>query len=75
MNFFVPLWTSNGKYVAPELYEDIVRQRYSIVKFGQFTYQDTENMSPLERKYILKFIEEDLQNKADILDKLKNQRH
>lgn len=75
MNFFAPLWTSDGKCVAPEMYEDLVKQRYSIVKFSHCTYADTAIMTPLERKYILKFIEEDMRAKADIVDKMKAQRH
>lgn len=50
----------DGRPYAPVRFEQIVEERYQISKHINTSYRDLDNVTPLERKYLLKFIERDL---------------
>ena len=52
--------TKDGKPVGPELYKQLVKEAYVITKNTNTSYTDLMNITPTERKYILEFIKEEL---------------
>jgi hypothetical protein len=60
--------TSDGKPYGVERFKEIVKERYVISKNSNISYEDTGNMSPIERNYIIQFIQEDLQRQVDIIN-------
>lgn len=58
---------------APELYKDLVRERYIITKHTNTSYSDTADISYAERNYLIQFIAEDLQRKKEMYDEAKEQ--
>lgn len=50
----------DGRPYAPVRFEQIVEERYQISKHIHTSYKDLDNVTPLERKYLLQFIERDL---------------
>ena len=56
---------------GPTRYKDIVKERYIISKHMNTSYDGTQNITPVERGYLLEFIMDDLQRQKDIYDKMK----
>ncbi len=54
---------------GPMRYKDIARERYMISKHTHTSYSDTLQITPLERRYLLEFITEDLQRQKEMYDK------
>lgn len=50
----------DGRPYAPVRFEQIVEERYQISKHIHTSYKDLDDVTPLERKYLLQFIERDL---------------
>ena len=69
MNFLDPQSTKDGKPWGPTRYKQIVRERYFISKNINTSYEDTGLITPLERDYLLEFIDEDLKRTKEMLDK------
>lgn len=69
MSFLDPQLTKDGKPWGPKRYKEIVKERYMISKNLNTSYNDVGNITPLEREYLLSFIDEDLKRTKDILDK------
>lgn len=63
--------TEDGKPYGPIRFKDIVKERYIITKHTNTSYGDINNMTPLERSYIIEFIKDDLQRQKDLYDKVK----
>lgn len=61
--------TEEGKPFGPQRYKEIARERYLISKHTNTSYDDTSNITPLERGYLLEFLVEDLQRQKDMYDK------
>jgi len=61
-----PLLTSDGKPYGPVRYEQIVEERYLISKHIHTSYFDLGKITPIERKYILKFIRRDLEHENEV---------
>lgn len=61
--------TEDGKPFGPSRYKEIARERYLISKHTNTSYEDTSNITPLERGYLLEFLVEDLQRQKDMYDK------
>ena len=61
--------TEDGKPFGPQRYKEIARERYLISKHTNTSYDDTSNITPLERGYLLEFLVEDLQRQKDMYDK------
>ena len=69
-----PQLTEEGRPYGPKRYRDIARERYYISKYCNTSYEDVGDMSPLERRYLLEFITEELQKQKEIIDKAKNEK-
>ena len=65
MNFFDPLWTSDGQPYGPERFKRIAKERYLISKYINTSYTDTSEITPTEREYLMEFILEDKQNEQE----------
>lgn len=61
--------TEDGKPFGPVRYKDIAKERYLISKHTNTSYEDTSNLSPLERGYILEFLVEDFQRQKEMYEK------
>jgi len=61
--------TSDGELFAPKRFKEIVRERFVITKHSNTSYGGINDMTPLERKYLLHFIIEDLKREKEIMDK------
>lgn len=61
--------TEDGKPYGPSRYKEIARERYLISKHTNTSYDDTSNITPLERGYLLEFLVEDMQRQKDLYDK------
>ena len=72
MNFFDPLWTSDGKPFAPEQFKAIVKDRYLISKNMNTSYSDVGEITPTERAYLMRLLIEDAEKQAEMIDKLQN---
>ena len=72
MNFFDPLWTSDGKPYAPEHFKMIIEERFQISKNLHTSYNDVGLITPTERAYLIKLLIEDAQKKAEILENAVN---
>lgn len=59
----------DGRPYAPVRYEQIVEERYQISKHIHTSYKDLDNVTPLERKYLLQFIERDLIRENELREK------
>ena len=62
--------TDDGKPYGPSRYKEIAKERYLISKHTNTSYDDTANISPLERGYLLEFLIDDMQRQKDIYDKV-----
>ena len=72
LNFFDPLWTSDGKPFAPEQFKAITKDRYLISKNMNTSYSDVGEITPTERAYLMQLLIEDAEKQAEIIDKLQN---
>ena len=61
--------TEDGKPYGPSRYKEIARDRYLISKHTNTSYDDTSNITPLERGYILQFLIEDMERQKALYDK------
>ena len=61
--------TEDGKPYGPTRYKEIARERYLISKHTNTSYDDTSNITPRERGYLLEFLIDDLQRQKDMYDK------
>ena len=61
--------TEDGKPYGPSRYKEIARERYLISKHTNTSYDDTSNITPLERGYLLEFLVEDMQKQKDMYEK------
>lgn len=73
LNFFDPLWTSDGKPFAPEQFKAIVKDRYLISKNMNTSYSDVGEITPTERAYLMQLLVEDAQKQAEIIDRVQQQ--
>lgn len=64
-----PQLTEDGKPFGPTRYKEIAKERYLISKHTNTSYEDTANITPIERGYLLEFMIEDLQRQKDMYEK------
>ena len=74
MNFLDPQLTSDGKPYGLVRYKEIVRERYLISKNCNTSYTDLGEITPLERKYLIEFITDELQKQKDKIEEQKAKR-
>ena len=70
----VPQLTSDGKPYGPARYKRLVEECYYISKNCNTSYLDVLQMTPLEKDYILSFIQKEQEMAQQQLDQLKSQR-
>lgn len=70
-----PQWTSDGKPYAPHRYKEIVKEIYHITNNLNTSYTDVYEITPLERRYLLMFIKEDIDNHNEKLRKAMEERN
>ena len=73
LNFFDPLWTSDGKPFAPEQFKAIVKDRYLISKNMNTSYSDVGEITPTERAYLMQRLVEDAQKQGERIDRVQQQ--
>ena len=56
-----PKLTSDGKPYGPERFKNIVQERYFISKKCNTSYLDVGYITPMERKYLLEFILDEIE--------------
>ena len=64
--------TDDGRPYGPTRYKQIVKERYLISKHTNTSYDDTLNITPIEREYLLEFIADDLHRQKEMYDEAKN---
>lgn len=64
--------TSDGRPYGPIRYQQIVEERYQISKYTHTSYKDLDDITPLERRYLLELIKTDLEREKEIRDRLKH---
>lgn len=68
-----PPLTEHGEPFGPYRYKEIAKERYLISKHTNTSYEDTSNITPLERGYILEFLIDDMQRQKDMYEKAKQE--
>ena len=66
-----PPLTFDGKPYGPARYKDIVQERYIISKFTNTSYTDLSKVTPLERKYLLGFVKEEIDKNKKAIEERK----
>ena len=60
--------TSDGKPYGIERYKDIVQERYIISKYTNSSYADLAKITPLERRYLLGFVKEEIDKTKEAME-------
>jgi hypothetical protein len=66
-----PQLTKDGKPYGPFRYKEIVRERYLISKNMNTSYNDIGKITPLERRYIMEFLVEEVNKTKEAIEKQK----
>lgn len=69
-----PLLTEDGRPYGPTRYKNIVSERYYVSKYCNTSYKDVGEMTPVERRYLLEFITDELQKQKDAIEKTRKQK-
>lgn len=64
-----PQLTSDGRLYAPIRYKQIVKERYYISKNIHTSYNDIGKLTPLERQYLIEFINEEGIKEKELIEK------
>ena len=67
----VPQLTSDGKPYGPARYKRLVEECYFISKNCNTSYRDVLEMTPLEKDYILSFIQQEQEQTQKQLEQIK----
>lgn len=57
-----------------DIWYDIVQQQFDLVYVGNFSYQDTENMSPHERKTFYSLLAEQKREEREAIEAARRQK-
>jgi hypothetical protein len=71
VDFLDPILTSDGRPYGPHRFKEIAKERYLISKHCHTSYKDLDNVTPLEREYLLEFIYEELQKEQQAYEEAK----
>lgn len=63
--------TKDGKPYGPIRYEEIVRERYLISKSIHTSYLDTGKLTPLERKYIIGYMLDEMKKQEEQIKEMR----
>ena len=64
--------TSDGRPYGASRYKDIVQERYILSKYTHTSYLDLGKITPLERKYLLGFVKEEIDKTKEAIARKKN---
>ena len=64
-----PLLTKDGKPLGPRRYKQLVKEAYLISKNIHTSYNDVLKMTPVEREYVLEFINEEITKTQEYISK------
>lgn len=67
-----PQKTRDGKPYGPVRYEELVRERYLISKRANISYSESGKLTPIERKYITKYVVDEINREKEIAEEFKN---
>lgn len=67
--------TNDGKPYGPNRYKEIVKEIYHITNNLNTSYTDVYKISPLERRYLLTFIKEDIEKHNETVKKAIDERN
>jgi len=68
-----PKLTEDGQLYGPVRFKNIVKERYFISKKCNTSYIDVGYMTPLERKYVIEFILDEIEKEQKKLEEVKKQ--
>ena len=66
-----PQLTEDGRPYGPKRYRDITKERYYVSKYCNTSYSDVGEMTPLERRYVLEFITDELEKQKSAIEESK----
>lgn len=66
-----PQLTKDGKPYGPFRYKEIVKERYLISKNMNTSYNDLGKITPLERRYLLEFLADEVKQTKEAIEKQK----
>lgn len=69
LNFLDPQKTEDGKPYAPLRYEELVKECYLISKNLNTSYIDVLKITPVERKYLIKFLIQEAKHNQEMIEK------
>ena len=69
LNFLGPRFDANGNPTGPTEYETLVKERYYISKRSNTSYLDVGEISVHERKLLMKFISDEIQQEQEFMEK------
>lgn len=69
LNFLGPRFDEKGNPTGPTEYETIVKERYYISKRSNTSYLDVGEISVYERKLLMKFISDEIQQEQEFIEK------
>lgn len=72
-SFFDQQQTEDGKPYGPIRFKQIVKERYLISKNINTSYNDIGKLTPIERKYILEFIADEIKRENEAFEKAKQE--
>lgn len=74
LNFLDQELTNDGKPYGPTRYKELVKECYLVSKCINTSYNDVLKLTPTERNYILEFLNEEAQQRKEIIEKQKAER-
>lgn len=70
-SFLDPQLTKDGKPYGPFRYKEIVRERYLISKNMNTSYNEIGKITPLERRYIMEFLVDEVKQTKEAIERQK----
>lgn len=70
-SFLDPQLTKDGKPYGPFRFKEIVRERYLISKNMNTSYNELGQITPVERRYLLEFIADEIERSKALMDQNK----
>jgi hypothetical protein len=70
-SFLDPQLTKDGKPYGPWRYKEIVKERYLISKNINTSYNEVGKITPVERKYLIEFLAEEIKKSKELAEQAK----
>lgn len=72
VNFLDPKLSPSGEPYGPWRYKEIVKECYFISKNCNTSYVDLMNITPVERNYLLEFIQDEIRKTQEAVQQVKD---